>query len=379
MIDDHRLAQMSGAIYDASGGAAPWTDVLETVCDVLGATGAHLLHFDHRHLQASVTVAARTDPDALDAYGRYFHRLDPWGTRVKPGGFAAETVIAGASLVSFDKVRRSEFYAGLGRRYGISRSLVGVIEAPSANRSAIITINRGDAAEEFDAEATRVVGALVPHLRRALARHRRLAVVRAERDGLAAALDRLRAAIVLVDAGGTVVTMNRAADELIARQDGLRVRGRRLHGETSQATAALDEIVADAIAIARGQTAAGSARAALPKRSDGRPLEALALPLPPGDQIAARAAAAVFVIDPNEMPVVPTDWLTTRFHLTPAEARIASALARGEELADIAARLRVTTGTARWYVKQILAKTGTKRQADLVRLLVGIVVGLGAG
>lgn len=376
-LDDAVVWRLVGAIYDAAGGAAPWTAVLETVCDLLGATGAHLLHFDHRQLQTSVAVAARTDPDALDAYGRHFHRLDPWGTRVKPGAFAAETVVVGASLVSFENVRRSEFYAGLGRRYGISRSLIGVIEAPSANRSAIISVNRGDAAEEFDGEAARLIGALVPHLRRALALHRRLAVVRAENDGLAAALDRLRAAIVLVDAARNIVTMNRAADELVARQNGLGIRDRHLRGETSEATAALDRIVTDAIAIAQGRTAAGSVRAALPKRSDGRPLEAVALPLPPGDRAAARAAAAVFVVDPDEAPVVPAEWLTTRFGLTPAEARVASALARGEAVADLAEHLRVTTGTARWYVKQILAKTGTKRQADLVRLLVGMVAGMG--
>jgi DNA-binding CsgD family transcriptional regulator len=252
-----------------------------------------------------------------------------------------------------------------------------VIEAPSANRSAIISVNRGDAAEEFDGEAARLIGALVPHLRRALALHRRLAVVRAENDGLAAALDRLRAAIVLVDAARNIVTMNRAADELVARQNGLGIRDRHLRGETSEATAALDRIVTDAIAIAQGRTAAGSVRAALPKRSDGRPLEAVALPLPPADRAAARAAAAVFVVDPDEAPVVPAEWLTTRFGLTPAEARVASALARGEAVADLAEHLRVTTGTARWYVKQILAKTGTKRQADLVRLLVGMVAGMG--
>jgi DNA-binding CsgD family transcriptional regulator len=252
-----------------------------------------------------------------------------------------------------------------------------VIEAPSANRSAIISVNRGDAAEEFDGEAARLIGALVPHLRRALALHRRLAVVRAENDGLAAALDRLRAAIVLVDAARNIVTMNRAADELVARQNGLGIRDRHLRGETSEATAALDRIVTHAIAIAQGRTAAGSVRAALPKRSDGRPLEAVALPLPPADRAAARAAAAVFVVDPDEAPVVPAEWLTTRFGLTPAEARVASALARGEAVADLAEHLRVTTGTARWYVKQILAKTGTKRQADLVRLLVGMVAGMG--
>jgi DNA-binding CsgD family transcriptional regulator len=57
------------------------------------------------------------------------------------------------------------------------------------------------------------------------------------------------------------------------------------------------------------------------------------------------------------------------FNLTPREATLAAALARGNDLADASALLGITLGTARIYLKSIFAKTRTRRQAELVGLI----------
>jgi len=54
--------------------------------------------------------------------------------------------------------------------------------------------------------------------------------------------------------------------------------------------------------------------------------------------------------------------------LTPAEARLAAALATGATLEQIAAAHRVTEATLRSQLRSIFSKTGTSRQAELVRL-----------
>ncbi|TPM24858.1 helix-turn-helix transcriptional regulator [Mesorhizobium sp. B2-3-4] len=63
--------------------------------------------------------------------------------------------------------------------------------------------------------------------------------------------------------------------------------------------------------------------------------------------------------------------LTGLFDLTPAEARLASALSQGLALKDAAAGLKVTVKTARTYLERIFAKTGTRQQSQLVALLKG--------
>lgn len=54
---------------------------------------------------------------------------------------------------------------------------------------------------------------------------------------------------------------------------------------------------------------------------------------------------------------------------SPAEARLAQAVAAGESLETYSEMQGVALSTARWTMKQVLAKTGSGRQADLVRLL----------
>jgi DNA-binding CsgD family transcriptional regulator len=81
------------------------------------------------------------------------------------------------------------------------------------------------------------------------------------------------------------------------------------------------------------------------------------------------ARAAVFVADPERGVRVQADVLQQLWGLTRAEAAIATRLAAGESVADIADALALGGGTVRWHVKNVLGKTRTSRQADLVRVI----------
>ena len=54
----------------------------------------------------------------------------------------------------------------------------------------------------------------------------------------------------------------------------------------------------------------------------------------------------------------------------------ASALVQGATIAEYAETARVTEGTARQQLKHLMARTGTRRQAELVRVLLGSVAQL---
>ena len=54
--------------------------------------------------------------------------------------------------------------------------------------------------------------------------------------------------------------------------------------------------------------------------------------------------------------------------MTVAEARLAARLACGEALETIADDLKITKETARFHLKRVFAKTGVRRQAELVAL-----------
>ena len=70
--------------------------------------------------------------------------------------------------------------------------------------------------------------------------------------------------------------------------------------------------------------------------------------------------------------------LRALYGLTGAEARVASLLARGYRLDEIAEMLGVAYETTRKHLKQIFGKTSTARQADLVRVVMTGPGGLSA-
>ncbi len=80
-------------------------------------------------------------------------------------------------------------------------------------------------------------------------------------------------------------------------------------------------------------------------------------------------AALIFVTDPEREHVVPSQVLQRLYGLTGAESEMAMLIAQGHGLAYAAEQLRVTLNTAKTHQRQIFAKTGVHRQAELVRLL----------
>jgi DNA-binding CsgD family transcriptional regulator len=57
------------------------------------------------------------------------------------------------------------------------------------------------------------------------------------------------------------------------------------------------------------------------------------------------------------------------FELSPKQARLTALLMTGRRIRDIAPILGITEGSARQYLKRVFRKTGTNRQADLIRVV----------
>jgi DNA-binding CsgD family transcriptional regulator len=62
-------------------------------------------------------------------------------------------------------------------------------------------------------------------------------------------------------------------------------------------------------------------------------------------------------------------WLEQSFALTGAERRLAIALLKGERLKQFAETRQISVNTSRVQLASIFAKTGVKRQADLILLI----------
>ena len=82
---------------------------------------------------------------------------------------------------------------------------------------------------------------------------------------------------------------------------------------------------------------------------------------------ACEAIAVTIFESPSEED--GTDRLAAAFGLTPAEARVAGYVAHGLAPKEVAARCGVSPCTVRSQLRTLFAKTGARRQPELVRIL----------
>jgi DNA-binding CsgD family transcriptional regulator/PAS domain-containing protein len=209
---------------------------------------------------------------------------------------------------------------------------------------------------DFSASQLASVAALAPHLGQAFVLTDRLQASAVPDPHLREHLDRLRCGMVFCDAEGRVDWLNRSAERLLA--DGpLHLAGSRLSVDTEADTTKLMNELAQA-----GSAGGNSVRYVCLGKGE--------LTLHVAIQAADDPSTFVLTLtSPSRGADIPTDALIELFGLTPTEALLVAALATGSTLEQYAKKRGVAVGTARVQLGTITAKTGVRRQADLVRLV----------
>jgi DNA-binding NarL/FixJ family response regulator len=191
---------------------------------------------------------------------------------------------------------------------------------------------------------------------------------RTHRDAVRTALDHFPVGVVLLSEDRRVFLVNRAAAEILAEDDGLRLHDQSLRGRTAQETKKLQDLIAEA--------ASPAAQSAPPRglsiaRRRGRALSVMAAPNRAADPKGGRRKASVvlFVCDSDRQMDASEAVLQPLYGLSPAEARVAWGLMQGKSLEEICTQAGVSINTGRSQLKRVLEKTGTRRQGELIRLL----------
>ena len=88
--------------------------------------------------------------------------------------------------------------------------------------------------------------------------------------------------------------------------------------------------------------------------------------------VPKKAAAIVFITDPERPVKTSSALMTLLFGFTEAECRLAGILITGCSLKDAAEQRQVTYETVRSQLKSIFGKTGVRRQTELIELLIRV-------
>jgi len=229
---------------------------------------------------------------------------------------------------------------------------------------------RSERAGRYSDAELQLVRQLMPHLKNAVVLHRELHRLKVLSASAMAALEMVPVGVILLTPSGLLLHANRRAHELVSRTAALRFgAGGALQAASAAATVALQRLIQGAVQTGAGKGLAHGGALRLVSAS-GHELQVLVTPLPVGSSpFGGEAMAAIFCSDPDAVIGIFSRTLEALYRMTPAEAQLTEALVNGQSLQQYAEVRCVSLNTVRTQLKAAAAKTGARRQADLVRIV----------
>jgi DNA-binding CsgD family transcriptional regulator len=278
------------------------------------------------------------------------------------------TVVADLMLERWRKLVWNIPFNGLSVVTGLDTA---AILDKSATSSAHVSILRNESNGVADHATRARMQLIVPHLRRAILIGKVIDLKTAASDSLADTVDGISAAMFLVAESARIVHANASGHAMLAQGSILRAVGGKLLPRDASAEQALNEVCAMA---GRGDPAEGAKGIAIPlMASEGTRYVAHVLPLTSGARRQAgatyAAAAAVFVHKAALDAPSPPEVIRKLYKLTPTEMRVLLAMMQVGGAAAVAETLGIAESTVRTHLLRLFAKTGAKRQSDLIKLV----------
>ncbi len=345
-----------------------------------------------RLTSASLSISTGYSDEALRIYYEHFQTKDLWVQRILE---RARTADCGAcqAIVTKPELQRSEFYNDYTKPLDIESGMwAKIVDQP--NYYAALTFNRPSAIAPFGQMELELLTALIPHVRQALQLSSTLRSLEASNAMLSQSLEEMEIAICMVRQDGSILRTTEGVDRILEAQNGVSLRNGRLRVSAANEQQTLDGLIASACltGVNRGlenvlrvqSRAAGDAKIQtwtahsggailITRKPPMRPLQVVVSPFCAGSLLnEPQAAALVQFSDPFARPRSRGAVLRALYGLSPTESRLADLLLQGLEVREAADRMKTTLETARFHLKRVMAKTGTKRQTELMRLMLSL-------
>jgi DNA-binding CsgD family transcriptional regulator len=357
-----------GRIYEASTDSSRWSDALDAMAVVLDSRAMLLVYGD--------LPGGR--PEILDAVGFRRSSISGAGSERFIGDHLIRESMNGAPGVVLSsgrsfrgkKFRQSDTYRYLLAPNGLAHiGGAAVLNSPEVYAS--LWMARADGAPDFSIHDLHVFMELLPHVARAMTVHHRIRRAEFQAEMAVGAFDRFAVGIVLLDVRGVPVMVNREATRIGNELDGFVIREDGVAAAESNETEVLHELVRRVGWVGPTGERAGGGAVRLSRPSGRNDYHVVVLPLPRRCQpVGVEGAVEVLFITDTEKSVGPIDYLFGDLYgLTGAEVRLVTELLEGCGLTAAAEKFGLSRNTVHSQLSSIFQKTGTKRQGELLRLL----------
>ena len=351
-------AALIDAIYEASCAPERWPRVLDGIAEVCDGEGTLLVVATREDLRWISSAAIEKAMAAWLGLGEL-------GKNARSARLAAKREARfHTDLDAFtrEELEREPFYGEILRPHGLGWCATTTIRSP-CGETLVFSVEKAHRKGPVDRRAVAALDALRPHLARAALLSARVGLERAQAN--VDALDAIGLPAAALTTGGRAVATDA---RLKSCAPGIKMGA---DGRLRFASNAAQSIFVDALAALEAASGAMTGRSIpVAGSEDHPPLVAHLMPLRGvARDVFAQAAALLFVTPVTHHAAPQTELIEALFDLTPSEAQVAARLVEGKSVSEIARAQKVTQNAVRMQLKSVFAKTGVKRQAELVSLL----------
>lgn len=354
------------SIYDAALDASRWEDAVLSIAKAMDCLQATFEIHDP-YAGFSKWLAPLSDPDFKQSHVAYYGKLFTLSGKV--GRFRTGELFDSAHLgLTSETFRASEFYNEWWLPQGTGGATLMANVAQDGRATASVTLYKRSGENSFEPEQRAEFGAVVNHLVRAVAIHRRLHLA----DAVIGACAPSAAGFAVIDRDRKVLHADEATRQRLSWARLLKSDG--LHDRIVSPDGRLEPLIARAACRrAEGMRAAGDYIGTTP---DGGQL---VLTISPCSERGAhqwfaidRPAAVLTISDPLDRDRARLDRLVQAHGLTRGEAAVAIEIARGDGRDAAAQRLGLRPATVRSHLTAIFDKLAIHRQAELARIVANV-------
>ncbi len=369
------LGIVSG-FYDASMDWRLWPPILTQTGDAVRARCCAIASHDYETGTGRLEQLINIDTDYVASYESRYAGRNVW-LRQEEHFRSPGAVWSSQQIVPDDELVATDFYRDWLAPQDLLHHLFGVLD----RRGSVVTylvFGRSERAGPFNESEIALLRDLLPKMQRGFRAGQAFRKAQNIERVAMEALDAMPMGIVLLSGSGGVVGANLAARRIIDSGEVLSIAEGGLWVDWGWRKLRFRDLISREGGRGRRNRAEEVPAFSVPRSPGQKPLSILVVPVGEEGKTEAedKPVAIVFVGDPDRPVEIDPARICQIYGLSRAEARVVALLARGYRLDQVAEALGVAYETVRKHLKQVFGKTGTARQAELVRLLVTGPAGL---